>query len=280
MVSIDEVIRARIRPPQKRIEWFGWRSPLVSIAQLILLFGSIIWLVLVGADAMEYNWQWYRVQQFIYRIQDGEFVWGQLIQGLMVTLELAAYSTVLSLVISLVTALLRLSDSYSGRVLATIYLEAIRNTPMLVQLFLFYFVLAPILGIDRFWAGVLSLSFFEASFGSEIIRAGLQSVSRGQYEAADAIGLKRLDRLRYVILPQAMPLIYPPMTGLIISLIKNSAILSVIAVSELTTEGLNIISETFMAFEIWFTVAAIYLTITVSLSIFVSWLEHRARRGR
>jgi polar amino acid transport system permease protein len=156
----------------------------------------------------------------------------------------------------------------------------VRNTPLLVQLFIFYFVVSPIIGIDRFWTGVLALSFFEGSFAAEIIRGGVQSVPRGQVEAADALGFTPYDRFRDIVLPQAIPLILPPMTGLVINLIKHSAIVSVIAIAEMTTEGLNIISETFMAFEIWFTVAAIYLAITVSLSFFVSWLEHRARRGR
>jgi polar amino acid transport system permease protein len=105
-------------------------------------------------------------------------------------------------------------------------------------------------------------------------------VPRGQTEAANALGFNRFDRFRDIVLPQSIPLILPPMTGLIINLIKHSAIVSVIAVADLTTEGLNIISETFMAFEIWFTVAGIYLVVTVSLSLFVSWMESRATRGR
>jgi polar amino acid transport system permease protein len=198
----------------------------------------------------------------------------------MVTIKITFWSMLLTFVIGLTTALLRVSKTFSGRLIATVYLEAIRNTPLLVQLFLFYFVFAPIIGIDRFWTGVLCLAFFEGSFASEIIRAGLLSVPRGQYEAAEAIGFNRLDRFRCIILPQAIPLILPPMTGLVISLIKHSAIVSVIAVSDLTTEGLNIISETFMAFEIWFTVAGIYLVVTVSLSAFVGWLEKRAKVQR
>ncbi len=270
----------RLPPPKKRLSLFGRGSPLYSLIQLAMLLGVVAWLVHAGAAAMEYNWQWYRVDRYIYRIIDGEFIPGPLLRGLMVTIQLAAWSMLLSVTIGLVTALLRLSNSVSGRFLATVYLESIRNTPLLVQLFLFYFVLAPILGIDRFWAGVLCLSFFEGSFASEIIRAGLQSVPRGQYEGADALGFTKRDRLRYIVLPQAIPLILPPMTGLLISLIKHSAIVSVIAVADLTTEGLNIISETFMAFEIWFTVAGIYLVITVSLSFFVTWLENRMKRGR
>ncbi len=266
--------------PRKRRNLFGKGSPLIDMAQLAVLLGAAGWLVVAGALSMGYNWQWYRVDRFVYRIIDGEFIPGPLLNGLGITLELTAYSMVLTFTVGLVTALLRMSNSFSGRIVASVYLEAVRNTPLLVQLFLFYFVLGPIIGIDRFWVGVLCLSFFEGSFASEIIRAGLQSVPRGQYEAANAIGLTPADRFRFIMLPQAVPLILPPMTGLIISLIKNSAIVSVIAVADLTTAGLNIISETFMAFEIWFTVAAIYLAITVSLSFFVSWLEHRARRGR
>lgn len=271
---------ARLAPPKRPIQWLGRRSPLIDLAQVVALVAIIMWLTLEGAAAMGYNWQWYRVPKYLYRVIDGELIWGPLMTGLVVTLKLAAYSAVLSILIGLTTTLLRLSNSFAGRFLATIYLESIRNTPLLVQLFIFYFVLAPIIGLDRFWAGVLCLSFFEGSFAAEIIRAGIQSVPRGQYEAGDAIGLNSVDRFRFVVTPQAIPLILPPMTGLVISLIKHSAIVSVIAVADLTTEGLNIISETFMAFEIWLTVAAIYLTVTVSLSFFVTWLEHRLSRGR
>lgn len=267
-------------PPPRPGLLFTRKSPLIDIAQLLVLSLAIAWVIFEGAQAMQYNWQWYRVDQFIYRIVDGEFIHGRLIKGLIVTFEITIVSMVLSVAIGLITALLRMSNSFSGKLLANVYLELIRNTPLLVQLFLFYFIIAPIAGIDRFWTGVLCLSFFEGSFAAEIIRAGIQSVPRGQTEASNALGFTRTDRFRYIVLPQAIPLILPPMTGLIINLIKHSAIVSVIAVADLTTEGLNIISETFMAFEIWFTVAAIYLVVTVSLSLFVSWLEARATRGR
>jgi polar amino acid transport system permease protein len=184
----------------------------------------------------------------------------------------------LTLVLGLLTALLRMSNSLSGQVLARVYLETIRNTPMLVQIYVFYFVIAPVLGIDRFWTGVLCLGLFEGSFASEIIRAGINSVPRGQWEAASSVGLSRFSSYRYVVLPQAIPLMLPPMTGVLINLIKHSAIVSVIAVFELTTEGRNIIADTYMAFEVWLTVAGIYLVLTVSLSIFVGYLERSLRQ--
>lgn len=269
----------KIRPPAPSL-LFTRKSPLIDIAQLAVLGGLTAWVIYSGAQAMEYNWQWYRVEQFIYRVIDGELIWGALMKGLMVTFQITAFSMVFSVLIGLITALLRMSNSFSGKLLANIYLELIRNTPLLVQLFLFYFIIAPIIGIDRFWTGVLCLSFFEGSFAAEIIRAGIQSVARGQTEAAKALGFNRINTYRDIILPQSVPLILPPMTGLVINLIKHSAIVSVIAVADLTTEGLNIISETFMAFEIWFTVAGIYLVVTVSLSLFVSWMESKATRGR
>ena len=251
-----------------------------QILQAILVFGIIAWLIYAGAAAMEYRWQWYRVGPFFYRIVDGEFIAGPLIRGIIVTLQLAGVSSVLAILIGAFTAIGRMSNSIAGRSIATTYLEIIRNTPLLVQLFMFYFVLAPIFGIDRFWAGVLCLAAFEGSFAAEIIRGGIQAVDRGQYEAADATGLSKFDKYFCVILPQALPLILPPLTGLLISLIKHSAIVSVIAVAELTTEGLNLISDTYMAFEIWFIVAGMYLVLTTSLSVLVNILEVKMNRTR
>ena len=251
-----------------------------QILQAILVFGIIAWLIYAGAAAMEYRWQWYRVGPFFYRIVDGEFIAGPLIRGIIVTLQLAGVSSVLAILIGALTAIGRMSNSIAGRSIATTYLEIIRNTPLLVQLFMFYFVLAPIFGIDRFWAGVLCLAAFEGSFAAEIIRGGIQAVDRGQYEASDATGLSKFDKYFCVILPQALPLILPPLTGLLISLIKHSAIVSVIAVAELTTEGLNLISDTYMAFEIWIIVAGMYLVLKTSLSVLVNILEVRMNRAR
>ena len=247
--------------------------------QLIILGGGLIWLLLRGAAEMNYVWQWHRVPQYIYKVIDGELIFGPLLDGLMVTLELSVYSIVLGLLIGLVTAFLRLSDSYSGKLLATVYLELDRNTPLLIQLFVFYFVLGPIFEIDRFWVAVLCISFFEGSFASEIIRGGILSVRKGQIEAGASLGLSRAATYRYITLPQALPIILPPLAGILVNLIKHSAIVSVIAVFDLTTSGLDIISETFMAFEIWITVAAIYLVITISLSIVISRFERYMKRS-
>ena len=233
-----------------------------------------------GAQSMGYNWQWYRVPRAFYRIIDGAVVPGPLWRGLLVTVEITLWSLPIALGVGLATALLRLSRSYAGHALATAYLELVRNTPLLVQMYLFYFVLSPILGIERFWTGVLCLALFEAAFIAEIIRGGVLAVPRGQWEAAASIGLRAWDVYARVVLPQAAPLMLPPMTSAVVNLIKNSAIVSTIAVFDLTNEARTVIADTFLSFEIWFVVAAVYLSLTISLSIVAARLEARARRGR
>lgn len=268
------------RKPPAGLNKGAFARRMLQIGQALAVLGAIGWLIWAGIAQLEYRWQWYRVEPFFYRVVDGELIWGPLVRGLILTLKIAGLAGALAILIGFLTALARMSGSIAGRAIATTYLEAIRNTPLLVQLFLVYFVLAPIIGIDRFWAGVLCLAFFEGSFAAEIIRGGIRGVDRGQVEAARAVGLTRVDSYRYIIMPQALPLILPPLTGLMISTIKHSAIVSVIALAELSTQALNLISNTFMAFEIWFITAAIYLSLTVTLSFAVTLFEWRLNKPR
>ena len=186
-------------------------------------------------------------------------------------------SFVLAFTIGLVTALCRLSGSGLARMAARGYLELIRNTPLLVQLFFIYFVLSPIFGMSRFFSAVLALSLFEGAYASEIFRAGIVSIHKGQWEAAHSLGLSTWDAYRWIILPQAVRRVLPPLTSQAVSLVKDSALVSTIAVYDLTMRGQEIIAETYLAFELWFTIAAIYLTITVTLSSLVAVMEKRIR---
>ena len=254
--------------------WRRWRPAFDSLIFLAVLAG-LGWLVVEGADTLHYNWQWYRVPQYLYRFEDGVFYPGPLLRGLGVTLELTGWSLLLTVAFGLSAALLQRSTSWAGHAVARVYVEIVRNTPMLVQLYLVYFVLAPILDMDRFAAAVLALAIFEGAFAAEIFRSGIEAIPRGQWEAGRALGLSPYAVYRCVILPQAVRLMLPPLTGLAVSLIKHSALVSVIAVADLTTEGRNLIADTFMTFELWFIVAALYLVLTVSLSLLVSWLERR-----
>jgi polar amino acid transport system permease protein len=255
------------------------RRVVLDLVQFAAFAGLILWLVVRGAQDMGYVWQWQRVPRHIYQVFEGEIIWGPLVKGLIVTLEISALAMVLTIVIGLFAAVLNESRSIVGSALVRVYVEIIRNTPLLIQLFLFYFVLAPILGIDRFWTGVIALAVFEGAFAAEIFRSGIAAVPKGQWEAARSIGLKPWGIYRFVVLPQALRIVLPPTTGLMVSLVKHSAIVSVIAVFDLTNEGRNVIADTFMTFEIWLTVAAMYLSVTLVLSGLASLLEHRLARG-
>jgi polar amino acid transport system permease protein len=202
-----------------------------------------------------------------------------LLQAGVVTLVATVVGGAAAAVIGLPWAVALRSQAAWVRRPAFAVLQVVRNTPLLVQMFLFYFVLAPIFDIERFWTGVICLAFFEAAFISEIIRGGILSVSKGQWEAASALGLTGADVYGRVILPQALPIMLPPLTSAVVNLIKNSAIVSTIAIFDLTTEGRNVIADTFMSFEIWFMVAAIYLVLTLSLSGLVGVMERRAARA-
>ena len=198
-----------------------------------------------------------------------------LIFALLVTLNISAISLFFTLVLGLVTALLRLSDSKVGNIIGTTYVEVIRNTPLLVQIYLLYFVFGPVIGLDRFSTAVLALSLFQGAYTAEIFRAGLNSIPKGQFEAAQTLGLSPFYTYKDVIFPQVLQRTLPPLTNEVVSLIKNSSIVSVMAIFDLTTQARNIVSETAMPFEIWFTVAAIYLALTLSLSGLSAWLEHK-----
>jgi polar amino acid transport system permease protein len=258
------------RPPVKSASLF-------AIFKFILVIAAIVWLLLAGSERLGYNWQWYRISRYLFTWEEGRFIPGLLLDGLMVTFKVSGISLVLSFVLGLTTALLRLSRSYVGRWLARTYLELIRNTPLLVQLFFIYFVLGPVLGIERFTSAVLALSLFEGAYASEIFRAGIVAIAKGQWEASYSLGLSTPHTYRYIILPQAIRQILPPLTSQAISLIKDSALVSTIAVYDLTMQGQAIIAETFLTFEIWFTVAGIYLFITVTLSLLVNLLENHLR---
>jgi len=252
-----------------------YRSSFLDIVKFLILMGAVVWLLARGTERLGYNWQWYQVPKTLFQFENGRFIPGPLLLGLMVTLRITAWSLILATIIGLVTALLRLSDSFIARMVARGYVETIRNIPLLVIIFFFYFVMAPILDLGRFFTAVLALSLFEGAYASEIFRAGIVSIHRGQWEAAHSLGLTVFDTYRWVILPQAIRRVLPPLTSQGISLIKDSALVSTIAVYELAMQGRSIIAETFLTFEIWFTVAAIYLVITFTLSFIVYFMENR-----
>jgi len=253
----------------------GWKRLFLDWLGAMATAGLLIWFVYAGGAELGYNWQWYRVPQYLYSFADGHFLAGPLLNGLVVTLKVSLVSLVLSSLLGLVAAICRLSDSFTARAIARAYLELIRNTPLLVQLFFIYFVFSPLVGLSRFASAVLALSLFEGAYASEIIRAGILAVPQGQWEAAKSVGLSRYYTYRHIVLPQALRHMTPPLVSQAVSLIKDSALVSTIAIYDLTMKGQEIIAETYLVFELWFTIAAIYLALTLSLSLMTQFLEKR-----
>ncbi len=247
----------------------------MACAIYVIVIGMIVYGSYVGARNMGYNWQWYRIPQFLFSFTDDGFQWGEIAIGLVATIQLSVLSFALAVILGLFVALLRLSGLVVGTAVAIGFLELVRNIPLLVLLYLVYYVLGQIFGFGRYWASILTLAIFHSALISEIFRAGVNAVPKGQWEAARSIGMSTGQCYRYIVLPQSVRFMLPPMTGEAVHLIKSSAIVSVIAVAELTTIGRNIISDTYMSFEIWFTVAAVYMAVTLLLSIGVSHLERR-----
>ena len=196
--------------------------------------------------------------------------------GLRMTLEISSLAMVIGLLMGSALGLASVSRFAPARWLVRAYVDFIRGTPLLIQIFLVYFAL-PVIGVNlpEFWAGVIALSLNAAGFLAEIFRAGLGAVEKGQTEAARSIGLRHHQILLHVLLPQSLRSVVPPATNELITLVKGSALLSVISVYELTRAGQAVIAVHFAPFEI-FVLIALYYYLTVSVLAWLSrWLERK-----
>lgn len=211
---------------------------------------------------------------------DFSLIWNSLpllLAGAGVTIEITAIAVGLGFIFGLITSVCRLSGVKVLQVIAVCYVNIIRGTPMLVQIFLIYFALPMVIGerINPFVAAVAACSINSGAYVSEIFRAGIQSVDKGQMEAGRSLGLSWMQTMRYVILPQAFKYVIPPLGNEFISMTKETSLVSVIGFEELTRRGQLIIAKTYGSFEIWLTVAAIYLVMTLTIARLVSYLERR-----
>ncbi|WP_206214953.1 MULTISPECIES: amino acid ABC transporter permease [unclassified Desulfovibrio] len=260
--------------PHRRAR-FGWRGPV-----LLLALAALAWVYLeLASEGMSYEWQWNRVWRHFGRWTAHGFVAGPLCEGLVMTLGIAAAGFCLSTLLGLAAAVCRLSPWHFCRLAAGAYIELLRNTPLLLQLFFVYFLLSPLFSLGPFGSAVLALGAFEGAYMAELFRAGLLSVPRGQWEAALSLGFGLSEALRLVILPQAARNMLPPLTSQIVTLIKDTSLVSAIAVADLTMRAQAIIAETFLAFEVWLLVAAIYLALTLLASV-PAWLLERRNGSR
>ena len=202
-----------------------------------------------------------------------------LLVGAGVTIQITVLSTAIGFVIGLIVGVARISHVRLLRMLAEVYVEFFRGTPLLVQIFLFYFALPVLTGqrIDPFIAAISACGINSGAYVAEIFRAGIQSVDDGQMEAGRSLGMTWMQTMRYIIVPQAFKRVIPPLGNEFIAMLKDSSLVSVIGFEELTRRGQLIIAKTYGSFEIWMSVAVIYLVMTLTISRFVAYLERRYR---
>lgn len=274
---------------------------IVAILMILALGGYIAYRITVG---LHYKWSWPSIPQFLFRYDPEENSWipNVLMQGLFTTIRLSIWGTILATIIGTVMGLCRVSPRLFYRLVSRTYVELIRNLPPLILIFIFYFFLSgqimAALGVDSFisslpesskrilsflfsppslfspfLSALITLAIFEGAYITEIVRAGIQSIERGQWEASYALGLSRWQQMRYIILPLATQRILPPLAGQFISTIKDSAIVSVISIQELTFQGMELMSATYLTFEVWITITGLYLVLTLSLSLAVERME-------
>lgn len=243
----------------------AWPSRALS---WLLAFGFLALVFYFSFHQVAYHWNWGGV----YRYR------GNLLTGWLVTIFISLLSLVLSSIIGVVFALVRRSHFLPLRYFGQLYVELVRGTPLLVQILIFFYVVADAFHLqDRYLAGILILSFFSGAYISEVVRAGIESVSASQLESARAIGLTRPQTYRYVILPQAVRLILPPLVGQFVSLIKDSSLLSLIAVNEFTQAARDVNSATYSTLECYLPLAAGYLALTLPISLWARALEKKLR---
>lgn len=200
-----------------------------------------------------------------------------LLLGAGVTIKITAMSVALGVLIGLFVGIARICRVKPLRFLAAVYVDFFRGTPLLVQIFLFYFAVPVITGqrIDPYVAAVGSCGINSGAYVAEIVRAGIQSIDEGQMEAGRSLGMTWVQTMRYIIVPQAIKRVIPPLGNEFIALLKDSSLVSVIGFEELTRRGQLIIAKTYGSLEIWFSVAIIYLVMTLSISRLVAYLEKR-----
>ncbi len=279
---------------------FGW----IDVAVLACVAAGVGYFLHRVDTVLHYRWDWSQVWVYVLRVNPATGAWeaGLLLKGFATTLRLAAFGIVLAALVGLIFGLARVSRRLFPRLVAGSYVETVRNMPPLVFMFVFYFFLSsqivPLLGIDRlaraespmlrtaldwlfgdprllgnFLSGLFCLVLFEGAYITEIVRAGIQSIDKGQWEAADSLGLNRWQRMRKVVLPQALARILPPLAGQLIMLIKTSSIVSLISIQELTFIATEVAVTSGRVFEVWITVAVLYFAVSALLSLAFRRLE-------
>jgi len=204
-----------------------------------------------------------------------------LIQGAWLTVQITSISVLLGTLLGFIIGIMRVSHSRLLSTPAIAYVEFIRGTPLLVQIFLIHFATPQLLGfpLEAYYSAIIAMSINSSAYVAEIVRGGIQSIEKGQMEAARSLGMTYGQSMWYIVLPQAFRRILPALGNEFIALLKDSSLVSVITLEELTRKGQLIIGRTYKPFEIWIVVAILYLIMTLTMSQLVAYLERRAKKG-
>jgi polar amino acid transport system permease protein len=286
------------------------RITLLDMVIVVLLFILAAYIVYRLTAKLNYKWNWGIIPQYLYFYDEGKGRWtaNVLMQGLYTTIRLSVWATLLAAIFGTIAGVLRTTPRLFNRLVGRTYVELIRNVPPLVLIFISYFFVSdqimPLLGVDNFirersqtsqqiiafffaspanltafFSGVITVAVFQGAYITEIIRAGIQSINKGQWEAGYALGLSWWQQMRDIIMPQAIKRILPPLANEFINTLKYSAIVSVISIQELTFQGMQVMAATQVTIEIWLTITLIYLIMCLILSFSVQWLERRLSRS-
>jgi polar amino acid transport system permease protein len=277
-------------------------------AIILSTVAALIAFVFYQVDSvLAYEWDWSVIPRYLFRRDEstGDLVPNLFVLGVLTTIRLAAWSLFFAAIIGGIMGVMRTSTRLFPRLLSRAYVELIRNIPPLVFIFIFYFFISsqimPVLGVDEFvrsaspatvtileWtasppklfsnflSGVICLSLFSGAYVTEIVRAGIQAIPKAQFEAGASVGLSYFQTMRHVVLPQALQRVIPPLAGQFIILIKDSSLVSLISIQELTFFANEIAISTTQVFEVWIFVGLLYFVICYSCALAFGWLERRS----
>ena len=285
--------------PQLRARGFGIADALALAATILFIF----WLGHTLLYQFPYDWKWKNIPQFLLVHTEEGWAPGVLGKGLLTTIRLAFWSSAGAFLVGIILAMGRTSNNQYLAMLAGTTIELSRNLPPLVLVFVFYYFLgsqllpwadilhwmedlpqpvkialqytiAPVSSMDVFLPAVFTLSLYEGAYMAEIFRGGLESIPRGQWEASYCLGFTRLQQYRFIVGPQLLRNVLPQLSSQFISTVKDSSIVSVISIEELTYSGLQLMATIKQPFEVWLTIACLYMVLTLSLSLLLRRWEN------
>ncbi len=253
---------------ERRLAWY------YSLLSLILLGGGL-WFVVKSFQGLDYDWSFAFLQDYLWDPQGDKP--GLILQGLWMTIKVSFLSILLGTLVGLLIGGLMLGREPLFKGFSVVFVDIFRNTPVLVQLYVMYYIVGTAVEMEPETAGIVTLSLFCSAYVAEIFRGAVLEFEKGQIDAAKAMGLSSWQIAWHIGAPQILRKMLPALVGQFVSLVKDSSLVSVISVADLTKSALSIVSVSFKSFETWFLVAVLYCVVNTVLSTYGRYLERRLR---